>query len=93
MNERQLKQYKRFRRFIHWLIAIALVVYVVTGFGITEYQTVTDWTFGVLDKATSMKIHNNFEWPFAILLAVHIFVSLIYKAKKKKASGEKASSA
>jgi len=83
MTEVKISTYKKFRKFIHWTIAVALVVYVITGFGITEFRTVESWTFGYLGKATSMKIHNGLEWPFAILLAIHIFVSLIYKRKKK----------
>lgn len=86
MNEQQLRRFKRLRRFIHWLIAVALVVYVVTGFGITEFRTMEAWTLGLMGKATAMQIHNSLEWPFAVLLAIHILVSLVYRTKKKQVS-------
>jgi cytochrome b561 len=78
-------RYRLFRKLTHWLLAAALILYIVTGFGITEFRTVDAWTFGVLDKATSMKIHNGMEWPFVALLALHIIVSLIYNSEKEQA--------
>jgi cytochrome b subunit of formate dehydrogenase len=88
MTEKQLRRFKLLRRFIHWLLAAAVVVYVVSGFGITEWQTLEPWTLGVVNKVNSMKIHNNFEWPFTALLVLHIFISLVYRSKKKSVQQE-----
>ncbi|RJQ47441.1 MAG: hypothetical protein C4534_01015 [Gaiellales bacterium] len=68
---------KIIRKTIHWLLALGLAVYIVTGFGITDWQTVEPLTLGLLGKAESQKIHNSIEIPFVALLAVHLYFSLI----------------
>lgn len=73
------------RKTTHWLLALGLVVYIVTGFGITEWQTVEPLTLGLLGKAESQKIHNAIEIPFVALLAVHLYFSLIKRKNSEKA--------
>ena len=73
------KNLKILRKSVHWLLAAGLVIYIVTGFGITEWQTVEPWTLGLLGKAESQKIHNAIEIPFLSLLFIHIYLSLIRK--------------
>lgn len=82
MNEQMLKN---FRKSVHWLLAIGLVVYIATGFGITEWQTVEPLTLGLLGKAESQQIHNAIEIPFVLLLAVHLYLSLIRRKHKDSA--------
>jgi thiosulfate reductase cytochrome b subunit len=77
------KTQKRIRKTIHWLLAIGLVVYIVTGFGITEYQIVEPLTLGLLGKAESQQIHNAIEIPFVLLLVVHLYMSLIKRRHAK----------
>ena len=47
-----------FRKTIHWLLVVLVVLYLVTGFGITEFRTVETLTFGLLAKNLAFKIHN-----------------------------------
>lgn len=82
MNQRTQKI---IRKTIHWLLAIGLVVYIVTGFGITEWQTVEPLTLGLLGKVESQKIHNAIEIPFVALLAVHLYFSLIKRKHRESA--------
>lgn len=63
---------------------MGLVVYVVSGFGITEWQSVEPLTLGLVGKAMAMQIHNGLEIPFIIVLLAHIYLSLL-KRKQKKA--------
>jgi len=58
-------------------------MFLITGFGITEFRTVETLTFGLLTKNLTFKIHNNLWIPFIILLGLHIFFSLI-KMKEGK---------
>ena len=71
-----------FRKIIHWLLAILVIIYLVTGFGITEFRTVETLTFGLLTKTLSFKIHMNLWIPFVILLGLHIFPPLIKRRKE-----------
>jgi thiosulfate reductase cytochrome b subunit len=79
------KNQKILRKTIHWLLALGLVVYIVTGFGITEWQTVEPLTLGLMGKAEAQQIHNAIEIPFVLLLVAHFYLSLI--KRKHRNSG------
>lgn len=79
---------KILRRITHWLLAVGLIVYVVSGFGITDWQTVEPLTFGLIGKALAMQIHNGLEIPFVIVLLVHIYLSLVKRRQKKVEAAE-----
>jgi len=79
---KSLARQKLFKSIIHWLLTFLVIVYVVTGFGITEFRTVEALTLGLLTKNLAFKIHNNLWIPFIILLGLHIFLSLIRRRKK-----------
>ena len=74
---------KSINRIIRWLLLIAIVVYAVTGFGITEYRTIESLTFGVLTKNVAHRIHTAIEIPFLILLSLHILLPSILQACAK----------
>jgi cytochrome b subunit of formate dehydrogenase len=67
------------RKTIIWLLAIVIVLYLVSGFGITEFRTVETLTFGLLTKNLAFKIHNILWIPFAILLILHLCLPFIFK--------------
>lgn len=74
---------KLIKRIIHWILVAYIVVYIVTGFGITEFQTVEPLTFGLMGKAGAMRLHDNMEIPFIVLIGVHIFLILVLRDKNK----------
>ena len=80
------------KRTIRWLLFIFIVLYVVSGFGITEFRTVEAITFGLLTKNLSFTIHNNIWIPFVILLGTHILFSpisvLIQKRRENRHSSQ-----
>ena len=72
------------RRTIHWLLTIVVIVYLITGFGITQYRIVEPLTFGLLTRSLAHRIHINLEIPFIILLVLHIwFLPLLRRFKLK----------
>ncbi|MDY6912780.1 MAG: hypothetical protein SVM79_10540 [Chloroflexota bacterium] len=74
---------KSMKRIIRWLLLIGIIVYVFTGFGITEYRTVESLTFGLLTKNLSHRIHTAIEIPFLILLLLHIFLSSLLRVRAR----------
>ena len=60
------------KKVAHWLLAVVIALYLITGFGITEYRVVESLTFGLLTKSLSFKIHNNLWIPLLALLIFHI---------------------
>jgi len=61
------------KRIVQWLLAIVIIAYIITGFGITEYRIVESLTLGLLTKPLAFKIHNNLWIPFVALLILHIY--------------------
>ena len=74
---------------IHWLLTVLVIIYLITGFGITEYRIVEPLTFGLLTKSLALKIHINLEIPFIILLILHIWLLPLSKFFRSKKLGNK----
>jgi len=73
------------KKIIPWLLLAVLALYILTGFGITQFRTVESITFGALTKNLSFKIHNNLLYPFIVFLAAHIV--LRHALRKKRNPG------
>jgi cytochrome b subunit of formate dehydrogenase len=70
------------RQIVHWLLLAVLVLYLITGFGITEYRVVEQVTFGLLTKPLAFMIHDNLLIPFVILMILHIYQGVGKSTKK-----------
>jgi len=77
------------KKTIHWLLTVVVIIYLITGFGITEYRIVEPLTFGLLTKSLAHKIHINIVIPFIILLILHIWLLPLLKYFKLKKLGNK----
>jgi len=75
---------KLIRAVIRWLLLAAIILYVITGFGITEYRIVESLTFGLLTKNLAFRIHDGLIIPSMILLILHICFPYIIRLKKRK---------
>lgn len=75
--------YRLLRKSVHYLLLVFTVVFIVTGFGITEYKIIESITFSALTKPVSHLIHSNIVIPFVILLIFHILLSIKPKFFKK----------
>jgi cytochrome b subunit of formate dehydrogenase len=71
------------KQVVHWTLLGVLVLYVVTGFGITAYRTVELLTFGLLSKALAFKIHDDLIIPFIVLMALHIYQQIRKPSKDR----------
>ena len=65
------------KKIIRWLLLTAAIIYLISGFGITEFRIVESLTFGLLTKALAFKIHEYLWIPFIVLMGSHILLSLI----------------
>jgi hypothetical protein len=63
---------------------VVAIVYLVTGFGITEYRIFETLTFGLLTKSLAHQIHMNLEIPFIVLLVLHIWFLPLLKYLRLK---------
>ena len=67
------------KKIVHWLLLIVTVIFLISGFGITEFRIVESLTFGLLTKPLAFKIHENLWIPFILLMGLHIFLSLVIR--------------
>jgi hypothetical protein len=68
----------------HVLLAIVSILFIITGFGISNYQMVESLTGGAVSKLASFQIHSNLIIPFIVLLIAHIGFTIGKKILKKK---------
>ena len=68
-----------FGRIVHWLLVSVLLLYLVSGFGITEFRILESLTFGVINKPVAFKIHEAIFTPFLVLLVLHIVHMILIK--------------
>jgi len=61
------------KQIVHWSLFAVLILYVVTGFGITAFRIVEFLTFGLLGKALAFQIHDALIIPFVVLMSLHIY--------------------
>ncbi len=75
------------KRTVHWLLTVVVIIFLLTGFGITQYRIVEPLTFGLLTRNLAHRIHINLEIPFIILLVVHIWLLPLLKDFRLKKPG------
>jgi hypothetical protein len=68
----------------HILLTFVSILFIITGFGISNYQVIESITGGTLSKLTSFQIHSNLIIPFIVLLITHIGFTIGKKILKKK---------
>jgi thiosulfate reductase cytochrome b subunit len=71
------------KQVVHWALFAIVVLYVLTGFGITAYRTVELLTFGLLSKALAFKIHDSLIIPFIVLMVLHIYQQIRKPSKDR----------
>jgi len=80
------------KKTVDWTLYAVMIVYILTGFGITQYQITERLTFGLLSKSFSLNIHENLLVPFLTLLSIHLLfrpITQIYSSSKKSRAREK----
>ena len=76
---KNMAKWELVKKVIPWLLLVVMVLYVVTGLGITQFRTIETLTFGLLSKNLSFRIHDNLLIPFLILLIIHICLPYILR--------------
>jgi len=67
-------------RLAHWLLLAVTVLFLISGFGISDYRIVESLTLGLLTKSLSFRIHSNLWILLVALLGLHIY--LVYSRRR-----------
>ena len=76
---------KNVRRIIHYGLLVVIIIYVVTGFGISKNRTIGPLTLELLSKPAAFRIHTYLIYPLIVFLYLHIILTY----KKNKSQKEK----
>ncbi|MFC2063143.1 hypothetical protein ACFLS8_04305 [Chloroflexota bacterium] len=73
------------KRVVRWLLVAAVILLLLSGFGITEFRVVETITFGLLAKNLAFQMHTSpYLWGvFLALLALHIYLSMTGKSRAR----------
>ena len=81
-----------FRALVRWLLFFTVLLFILSGYGISKPATVESLTFGLLDKQVSIEMHKILISPFAVLLFLHIlpyFVRLLRRISHRNSDSRK----
>jgi hypothetical protein len=82
MGEGSLPRYVR--PAIAFLLLAVSILFLLSGFGITNAGIVGPLTLGILDKPLAFRLHGVLWAPFAALLAAHLLLPLLYRQQGNK---------
>lgn len=73
---------KILKKTVHWLLVLVIAAYVLSGYGITDWQTLEPLTLGLMGKARAMQIHDDILIvPLVALIAVHLYLMIFARGK------------
>jgi cytochrome b subunit of formate dehydrogenase len=71
-------------KIVHWSLAVVAILFLISGFGISEFRVVETVTFWLLTKNLAFRMHEVLWIPFVVLLILHIYQSIRWKKNKFK---------
>jgi len=64
----------KFNRALVWLTLVLSVVFLISGYGITNPELIRELTGGVFTRAISLNLHLNLAFPVLALLTIHVLI-------------------
>jgi cytochrome b subunit of formate dehydrogenase len=77
-----MKKRSIIRRTVAWSLAITTLVFLISGFGITEFRVVEAATLGLFTKPLAFKLHEVIWIPFLVLIITHIYLGITRKKQE-----------
>ena len=59
---------------VRWSLLVVTLLFIISGFGITEFRVVENITFGLFTKQLTFRMHEYLWIPFLFLLVLHVFI-------------------
>jgi len=64
----------KFNRVLVWLTLVLFIVFIVSGYGVTNPELIRELTGGVLTRAISLNLHLKLAFPILALLTIHVLI-------------------
>jgi len=79
---------KAIKAAIQYVLLIIIVIYLISGLGITQHQIIGPLTLGILTTPLALSIHEFLLVPFVVLLVAHIAIGPITRAYSRSKGKE-----
>jgi cytochrome b subunit of formate dehydrogenase len=70
---------KRIARVSAWLLLAAVVVLLISGWGITRTEIIYKASFGLIDRGAADSIHRAIQVPLAVVFIAHVLTNVRLK--------------
>jgi cytochrome b subunit of formate dehydrogenase len=67
---------KRIARVSAWLILVAIIVLLISGWGITRTEIIYKASFGLIDRGAADSIHRAIQVPMAVFFITHVLTNI-----------------
>ncbi len=67
---------KRIARLSAWLLVAAIIVSILSGWGITRTEIIYQASFGLVNRGVANAIHRGLQVPMAAILLVHVLANV-----------------
>jgi hypothetical protein len=71
----------RIEQVFHLLFTVTTIIFLISGYGVSEYRLLEMITLGLLSKPLAFRIHSSLGLPFITLLVTHIYLIQMRKRK------------
>jgi cytochrome b subunit of formate dehydrogenase len=70
----------RINRCVVWVLLVLMILFIVTGYGMTRPLLIDSWTRGLIDYRVAHTLHVNLDMPLFALFLVHILIEVWFTA-------------
>jgi len=70
---------KRIARVSAWLLLAAIIVLLISGWGITRTEIIYKASFGLIDRGAADSIHRVIQVPLAVIFVTHVLTNVRLK--------------
>jgi len=77
---------KRIAQASAWALLVAVIVVVVSGWGITQTGLIYRLTFGLINRGLADAIHRAANVPLALFFLSHVFINIRLKVSRRSPS-------
>lgn len=67
-----------------WVLLAAIVISVVSGWGITRTEVIYNFSFHLIDRGVANSIHRGLQIPMAIVFLTHILANAKLALRRRK---------
>ncbi len=85
MIVKNLRWLKLISRISAWVLLVTVLIFIISGWGITQTDVIYRVSFGLIDRRTADLIHRAMDIPLGVFFLSHIFANIRLFIRTEKA--------